>query len=263
VRVFRSYKGNQEQGILGSLVIRNPKTGRASAPDIFRAKDDQIDHRDIPVKLRDAANPAGPPLDLFKDLVADGNVEVVLQCMEPAQYYGVAKADLYLKASDGSFELNFIKGHFGIWFQMLLVTGLGVLFSTFLSGPVALLATLSGILLGFYSKFISDLVTGAAAGGGPVEAAIRTYNQSNLTLPMEEGVTRTVVQTIDQVLLYIMQGTAYLLPDFQRFNNINHVATGFDISVDMVLVQLSFTICYLLAITVLGTFILKGREVGR
>ncbi len=143
IRVFRSWKGKIDEGILGSLVVRNPKTGRTSTIRTFRAKDAQIDHQDIPLTLQDAGNPSGPPLDLFKDLVTpEGSVELVLQCLAPAQYYGMAKADLYLKARDSSFELNFLKGHMGIWFQLLLVTGLGVLFSTFLSGPVAMLATI-------------------------------------------------------------------------------------------------------------------------
>jgi hypothetical protein len=122
---------------------------------------------------------------------------------------------------------------------------------------------LSGIVLGFKSGFITDLVTGVAQGGGPVEAAIRTYQQSNLTLPMEEGIVRTVVQTIDKALLFVLQGVAYLMPGFQHFDNISHVAKGFDIPFDNVLMQFSITVCYLLVITVCGTFILKGREVGR
>ena len=39
--------------------------------------------------------------DLFTDFVSDGRVEVWLQCLEPAQYYGVAQADFYLRLGDG------------------------------------------------------------------------------------------------------------------------------------------------------------------
>ena len=54
----------------------------------------------------------------------------------------MAQADLYIRAADSSFDWNFCKGYLGIWLQMVLVISLGVIFSTFLSGPVALLATM-------------------------------------------------------------------------------------------------------------------------
>ena len=36
-------------------------------------------------------------------------------------------------------------------------------------------------------------------GGGPIESFIRIFKQQNVTLEMEEGLTRTVVQALDQV----------------------------------------------------------------
>ncbi len=264
VRVFRSWKGKIGQGILGSLAVRNPKSGRTSSIMTFRAKDAQIDHRTIPLKLQDAANPSGPPLDLFKDLVSpEGNIEIILQCVEPAQYYGVAKADMYLKRRDASFEMNMLKGHLGILCQILLIVSFGVFFSTFLSGPVALLATLSAVVLGFCSTFVSGLVTGVIQGGGPVESAIRVVKQSNQTSPMEEGLVRDVVQAIDKVMLFPMEGACNLVPDFRRLSNSAFVAYGFDIAQDTVLVQLFLTAGYLLALVILGTFILKTREVAK
>ena len=100
----------------------------------------------IPRKLTD---PNGKKLDLFKDLVDDGKVEIWLQCVDDAQYFGVAQADMYLRAGDASFAVNFAKGYLGIWLQMLLVISFGVMFSTFLSGPVAMMATLASLVVGF------------------------------------------------------------------------------------------------------------------
>ena len=56
--------------------------------------------------------------------------------------------------------MNFVKGYFGIWLQMVLVIGFGVMFSTFLSGPVAMIATV-GVLLGGLLRRLH-----AAAGPG-------------------------------------------------------------------------------------------------
>ena len=184
IRVFRSYKGNIEKGIQGTLVLKNPKTGRSSGIQPFYAKDFYIDHREIPRKLTDEQ---GNSVDLFDDLVADGQLEVWLQCIDDSQYFGVAPADVYLRAADASFALNFVKSYFSIWVQMLLVTSLGVMFSTFLSGPVAMMATLASVVLGFFTKFIVDVAAGTVQGGGPVESLIRLVKQQNVTLDMEPG----------------------------------------------------------------------------
>ena len=39
-------------------------------------------------------------IDLFNDLVSGGQLEIRIQCDERAQYYGMANADLYLRAGD-------------------------------------------------------------------------------------------------------------------------------------------------------------------
>ena len=52
----------------------------------------------------------------------------------------MSTADLYLRAGDSLFGWNMFKGFLGIWLQMVIVICLGVMFSTFLSGPVAMVA---------------------------------------------------------------------------------------------------------------------------
>ena len=109
----------------------------------------------------------------------DGKVQVEIRCVDPAQYFGVAEPDVYLRPGDASFELNFCKGYLSIWLQMVLVTGFGVTFSTFLSGPVALMATISAIVLGFFGQFVRDIATGDdVMGGGPIESFIRIVTQA-------------------------------------------------------------------------------------
>jgi hypothetical protein len=100
-------------------------------------------------------------LDLFKDLVHNGKVEVEIRCVDSAQYFGVAEPDVYLRPGDASFEFNFFKAYLSIWLQMMLITSFGVTFSTFLSGPVALLASISAMVLGFFGQFVRDIATGA------------------------------------------------------------------------------------------------------
>jgi hypothetical protein len=260
IRVFRSYKGDIEKGIRGSLVLKNPRTGRASAEQFFVAKDFYVDRRDIPRKLNDAT---GQPLDLFDDLVVDGELEIWMQCLDNAQYLGVAKGDLYLRARDASFTLNFIKSYLGIWVQMLLVTSFGVMFSTFLSGPVAMMATLASMVVGFFAQFVFDVAKGAVQGGGPLESFIRIVKQQNVTTQLEPGLTTTIVQSTDHVFMTFMTSITSLLPNFKQFSNVNYVAHGFDIPPDAVLIQLCTAAGYVAAVFAIGYFFLRTREVAR
>jgi ABC-type transport system involved in multi-copper enzyme maturation permease subunit len=261
IRVFRSYKGNIEEGILGSLQIKNPDTGRASAIHTFRARDFYIDTQFIPRKLTDTD---GKPVDLFDDLTTpDGRVEVWLQCLNRAQYFGTAQADCYLRAEENLFELNFLKGYLSIWVQMVLVICFGVLFSTFLSGPVAMVATVGAVVIGFFAQFVIDLAMGNIVGGGPIESLIRMVTQMNVSVAFDPGIGIGIVKMIDKVLLFFMSAAAYLAPNYGRYSNTDYVAYGFDIPGDIVLQNLTACLAYVLGAFIAGYFLLRVREVAK
>ncbi len=258
--VFRTYKGDIEKGIFGSLSLRNADTGRASRPINFTAREFAIDTLEVPLQLKDAANDA--PIDLFKDLVVNGRLDIEVSCLEQSQYFGAAQADLYLRAKDTSFALNFIKGYLGIWLQMVLVVAFGVMFSTFLNGAVAMLATLFTIIGGFFVAFIVDVATGKVMGGGPVESFFRLVRQDNLVHPLEPGATTLLVNISDKVFSYLLMAVGALLPDFARFDDANYVATGFDIPPDLLGVQFFTAAAYVVPVFVASYFFLKSREVA-
>jgi len=258
--VFRTYKGNIEKGIPGSLSIRSPKTGQTVEAKIFSAKEFMTDSQHIPRSLRTAD---GESLDLFEDLVADGRVEIILRCVQPAQYFGAAQPDLYLRARNASFAFNFVKGYFGIWMQMVLVIGFGVMFSTFLSGPVAMLATMGTLLGGFFSNFMMQLAKGETYGGGPVESLIRLVTQQNVVTEMEPGLRTTVAKMMDVVLGGGLWAMASILPNFGKFSCANYVAYGFNIPPDWILQRGLTTLGFMVLLFVAGYLFLKTREVAR
>jgi hypothetical protein len=260
IRVFRSHKGDIEKGILGSLVLKNPRTGRTSQLITFRAKDFLTDHRDIPRALVD---PTGKSIDLFDDLTADGELEIELQCLDESQYFGAAQADVYLRARDASFTVNFIKSYMAIWLQMVLVTAFGVMFSTFLSGAVAMMATAAALVLGFFTQFVLDVARGTIQGGGPVESLVRILKQQNVTLELEPGLTKDVVQAMDGVFMFFMTSVTSLLPDFRRFSNVDYVAHGFDVPPDVLAVQVLSGLAYVAAVFFVGYLFLRTREMAR
>ena len=271
VRVFRTHKGIIDKGISGSIRVRNPDTGLQSDPFYFTAKETTIDSLPIPRTLTVKAADGGTrQVDLFADLVADGRVEIVLQCLERAQYYGVAQADFFLRAGDGSFAFNYAKSCLGIWFSMLLITAMGVTFSTFLAGPVALLATLAMVMVGQFREFIAKLyaaqVTGdadIAPGGGPIESFYRIVTQTSITLPLDEtSLAVQAMKTVDTLLLAPMQLAARLFPSLSSLGTSDFVAGGFDIPADLLAAHATETLGYVLVLLVAGSFCLRAREVA-
>jgi hypothetical protein len=73
VRVFRTYKGDIEKGIAGSVRVRNPTSGLQSDPFYFTAKEFTIDSLLIPRTLAATSADGGTrQVDLFTDIVSGG-----------------------------------------------------------------------------------------------------------------------------------------------------------------------------------------------
>ncbi|NQU22722.1 MAG: hypothetical protein HQ567_15705 [Candidatus Nealsonbacteria bacterium] len=264
IEVFRTYKGETDDaekipGVLGSLRVLNPKTDKTVEVQLFSARDFAIDEQYIPRKVK---TPDGE-LDLFRDLAPGGKLEIWLQCVDNQQFFGAAQADLFIRADEASFKGNFAKGYLGIWMQMVLVIGIGVMFSTFVSGPIALLATLVTVFLGFFVQDISDLAAGEVPGGGPLEATVRLARQDNLVTPLEPGMRKNVTEMGDQVFELALGGTAAVLPDFKSYSFAKHVAEGFNVSPGTLAKNLARMLTHLLPLFVIGYFFLRTREVAQ
>jgi hypothetical protein len=159
--------------------------------------------------------------------------------------------------------MNFVKAYLSIWLQMMLVTAFGVTFSTFLSGPVALMASLSAIVLGMFGQFVRDIATGAAYGGGPIESFIRIITQQNVMTDMEiNAILNKIIKGLDGVLMHLMQAATYILPDYTRFDTTEFVASGYNIFGSLVGEQLVMALVYFTVVSIAGYFFLKTREIA-
>jgi hypothetical protein len=266
ISVYRTYTGEIAKGIPGSLSLYNPKTKTTAEVMIFSARDYVIDTQFIPRRI---ISSKGEKLDLFKDFVVDGSVDVVLKSIQPNQYFGSAQADMYLRAADGYFTLNFIKGYIGIWLQMMLLIGMGVLFSTFLSGPVAILATAGMMLGGFFHGFLYEVAFqqtmsgGQVFGGGPFESMYRMVTQENIVSDLDPNLRTMVVQTLDKLAEPLMKVAVMLVPDFGHFSFADYVAYGFNIPGDQILKFTFRMLAFVIPVFVAGLFCLKTREVAQ
>lgn len=261
IRVFRTYKGDIVSAVQGGLRLRNPETGVTSAERTFPAREFTTDSLLIPTKLFDAD---GQPLELFRDLVTpSGAVEIELQCITPSQYFGMAQPDLYVRASDRSFTLNFVKCYLGIWLQMVVLTAVGVLFSTFLNLPVALMATIGTLLGGYRLDYIRELAAGRMVGGGPIEQIVRLFTGMNMTTKFEEGTQRTVMTMGDDALRWLFQRLTHVLPDFGALSDTSFVADGFDIPAVRMLEHCVATLAFVVPVFVASYLLFRTREVAR
>jgi ABC-type transport system involved in multi-copper enzyme maturation permease subunit len=273
LRIFRSYQGNIEKGLTGNMFLRNPSTQLRSAPFPFTAREFVVDStwidREVETEGKDGSRRT---VDLFKELVSeDGSLEVWIQCMEPAQYFGAARPDLYLRTDNKPFAWNFCKGYAGIWFQMVLMVSFGVMFSTFLSGPVAMLSTVGVLILGIFStSFINPLTQSVIqsdikimAGGGPIESLIRLVTQTGIMTELEDTAGTRAAKMADRALMYGMRGVASLMPDLSRFDDARFVSQGYDVPNDLIYQQATMTAGFALASFLAGFLFLRMREVAK
>jgi len=266
VRVFRTFKGDIEKGIQGIIQLRNPvKDAKnkyiSSEPWTFRAKDGSINTFDWSRKLSDDQQ---KPIDLLKDLVSDkGEIEVVVQCLDRAQYYGFAQPDCYIRLPDGSPMWNFVKAQASIWIQMVLVIAIGVTCSTLVNAPVAMLFTISFITLGFFRQFFVDVAIGKQVGGGPVESLYRIVTQMNQVSPLPDNLGTDLIKNVDVIFKKGMESLAFVLPDFRSFSTVDYVAYGYHIPMNHLWQDLTVCFAYLAGLFVIGYFFLRTREVAK
>ena len=271
LRVFRTTKGDIEGAVQGEILLVNPEKtlsvqDRYSAPISFEAEEFQTFQVNIDYKEIRRQNPNTAELEkinLFQNLVDNGKLEVHVRCRDHAQFFGMAQADMYIRAPEGSFEMNFFKCYLGIWMQLVLVTLFGVFFSTFLNGIVAMVATLSIVVMGISSGFIGEVQSGDAPGGGPIESLIRNITQQGATVDLDMGETATsVIQSLDSFYLDTMESVAKLAPDFPKFNMAAKVAYGYDINLDLILKQITTTLVYFFVLLFAGYFVISSREIA-
>ncbi|MFN0020673.1 MAG: ABC transporter permease [Pirellulaceae bacterium] len=266
--VFRTYKGNIERGVMGEIRLLNLNPDakvRSSPPITFESREFVSQRISINRKMKVGKSPDGSDitLDIFDDLVYNGQIEVSIRCIEVAQYFGVAQPDVYLRPSDSFFFANFAKGYLSVWLQMVLVTCFGVMFSTFLSGPVAMIATICAIVLGFFGGLARDILSKVLTGGGPIESLIRILQQKNTQSDLDVFTPiEWTIKFADSLMLGAVEGLTYILPNYSSFDTSKFVASGFDVYPSLVGQQLTMAVVYAISSSIAAYFFLKTREIA-
>ena len=261
---FRTYKGDIEKGVQGVVILRNPDGSAESERSQFTVKEFKTDQQAFSTKLNGFKNGKSSEVDLFNDLAPNGELEVVIRCLDRNQYMGMAGADLYLLAGEQPFWLNFAKGYVGIWLQMLIVIFFGVMFSTFLSGPVAMLATFACLILGIFGSMAGDIFVKKTEGGGPIESMVKMMTQASLMTELDVGseTMKNVIITVDNFLVRVIMTMTSVMPDFRMLGTADFVAYGVNIFGALLGRHLTITLGYFFLTAIIGYFFLKTREMA-
>lgn len=269
VRAYRSFKGDIDVGLRGSLTMKNPGNSAETNPISFIVNEYAIDEKVLPQSMEGTVGDETRVLDVFEDLVDENNeLQVVLRCLDSSQYLGVTKSGIYLRPADHSFASNLLKAYVSIWLQMVMVIAFGVMFSTFLSGPVAMVATSVCVLLGFYAEQVYDtrhyMDEGISRGGGPIESLVRLARQDAMTTELDvDAFAGKVIKTVDAVIVYSMDAIATALPNLPKMvQTAEYVAGGLDIFGALLARHAVATLGYCLIAFVISYFALKSREIA-
>jgi hypothetical protein len=261
---FRTHKGTIDRGLLCQFYFINKEKDLVVQPirpfevgefrETVNAINPKIRYTDEQGQQRE--------VDLFEDLVQNGKLQVDVQCVDPGQFLGVARPDLFIRPPDRPFYVGYTKAIIGIWLMTTLIIVLSVTASTIVKGPVATLLTLTFIVVGLgFRDTISKLLDVNVEGGGPFEAWYRLFMHMNPTTPIENPIVKQVVEIGDAGAINMVWLFQHIIPDFGVYFMSPWVANGFDVDwSSAMLPAIATTLGYLLPCLVIGYFCLKLRE---
>lgn len=270
---FRSHKGDMDKRLLCRLTIVNQQGEnedeklRVPLP-IFEVKEFSNRATDKTITLEETVtyNEEGTnevkTVNLFDDVLAGGDITIEVQCLDPGQFLGMARPDLYIRLPDSSFASTYFRGVFGIWLQMVLIVVLGVTASTFVKGPVATLLTFGMLAVGAGLRdLMSGLVQGTQEGGGPFESAYRMFMHMNPTVEVDAGPLTPIMHVVDSAAIGFLWTVQHLFPEFKYFNMTSYVANGFLVPWRASLLpSIAVTLAFVIPCLILGYVAMKSRE---
>jgi hypothetical protein len=209
--------------------------------------------------LEEEVNPAGSESAEGEDEeLAPLRIIVSVNDQSKGQRVGVNVHDLYLLDEEKPFELNFLKGAFGLWCRLCLVIGVAVACSTYLSGVISWLCTMFVFGLGLFKESIRHLALGVGGVKGPMVSLIEVTTGKQVQAP------DPVMTVFDQAHANFLEVILKMIPDVNRFDLSRYVANGFDISVIRVLFldNLLPLLAYLLPWFLLSYYLIQSREVA-
>lgn len=277
---FRTHKGDFKRTTFFQYTLVNPDNPSVAVPlslikiDEFRNNSNFVTVGPVIQLADDSGKPlatstpsADAQKDFFKDIVSKGKVEIHVSCIDPGQYIGMSRVDLFFRKPDRWFLVGYVKSLVGIECQLLLVVFLGVAASTFVKGPVATFLTACLILVGMFGQsFMDELIkhpdAGGFTGGGVFESMYRIVTHMNPSTDLPAGPAFFIMQYVDWILKLFLWSVRYYIPNCEHFSRMpEYVANGFDVQwLESLLPAMMVTIGFFLPCLFVGYFSLQSRE---
>ena len=119
-------------------------------------------------------------------------------------------------------------------------------------------------ILGFFGSVASDMLSGKAAGGGPVEALIRIPTQMGVMTDLDIGneSVANIVKVVDGAIIRALITVTAALPDFRSLYTADFVAYGVNIFGGLLGRHITIAFGYFVLTGIVGYFFLKTREMA-
>ena len=248
--IYRTTKGVVGDPVLASIKVSNPRPGMVPFPAVIPIHEYYTNKAAIPSRVLVGSR---------------GVLTVEVRCVTANQYLGMAEGDFYILAGRGGFRMNYIKGLFGIWIQLMVLTAIGLFAGTFLSWPVAILTTLFFFVAGEAAfSYIAGfaVLTPDNIVIGPFESAIRIIDHQNMQNVLAATPSVLAAKTADAIVMPVMSRLVFLIPNFGALDVTNTVAEGFAVTWTQIRDLLLIGLGYTLPFTIAAYFVLKNREVA-
>lgn len=268
-QAFRTHKGNMEAGLLCQLTLVNKAKDVRVPLKTFNVKEFHRNVYDVAEMNPQLTDVDGKPVNLEKDLLHDGKLQIEAACLSGGQLLGMARPDLFIRLPSRTFAASYFKSIFSIGLMMVTVIVLGVVAGCFVKGPVATLLTAFVVIVGRLSHaFMKELTSGyyrdsnfQMQGRGILDSLIRIPTHLTPGVEMGEGFVYRAIQAIDNVELSGLWAVQHLFPDLRTFDTTEYVANAFDVPwAAALLPSLAVTFGYCIPWIIVGYFSLKIRE---
>jgi hypothetical protein len=183
---------------------------------------------------------------------------------EQQQMLGVAQQDFYLLAAEKPFWQNFLKGVIGMWCTHMLVLGVAIACSTYLSSVISLLSTMFLFVAGMFVDYLREIAENRLDGGGPAQSFMRITNRLPIAARLEASPTTSLITTVDNMFSWWIGRLLNLIPDVNRHDLHHYVANGFDIGwLDVLFLDNALPLAgYLAPWAILAYYLMKYREIA-
>jgi hypothetical protein len=137
------------------------------------------------------------------------------------------------------------------------------MFSTFVNGPVAMMATLFALVMGRFVPWVREMLFQEGMGGLAFESLYRMLKHSPMTTDLDPGLGTSILKGLDSVVFVFLFAFTSLMPNLPDFSDVNYVAYGFDIPLNNIVIHSVRALAYLVPLFLAGYFFLKTREVAK